>query len=403
MDYQLYELGRALLEPVGHAASLGRAALSPFAEPLPQMRPVLAGLELVERASRRYDKPPFGIDRVRTADGGTAEVLPRIAARRRFCDLLHFEKSTREKGPRVLLVAPLSGHHASLLRDTLAGLLERHDVFVTDWRDARDVPVAQGTFHLDDYVEDLLVFLRLLGPRPIAIAVCQPTVPLLAAASLLAEAKDPARPRAMVLMGGPVDVAAAPTAVTRYAQSRPLSWFETHVIRTVPARYPGRGRRVYPGHLQLAAFMAMNLDRHARSHAELWQDVALGREIEAARKRAFYDDYLAVLDMDAPYYLETLARVFQRRELATGRFRWRGEAVRPEAVGDIATLVVEGGRDDISAPGQTLAALDLLRGLPARLKAHHLEPEAGHYGIFSGTRWRGSVLPRIERFIAGLP
>jgi poly(3-hydroxybutyrate) depolymerase len=298
-----------------------------------------------------------------------------------------------------LLVTPLSGHHASLLRDTVARLLPDHDLYLTDWIDARLVPLSAGPFDLDDYVELVQRFLRVIGPDVHVVAVCQPSVPVLAAVSLLAEDRDPATPRSLTLMAGPIDTRVSPTQVDRAATSHSLLSFEMTAIHRVPAGEPGFLRRVYPGFLQLAAFVSLNVDRHAGAHRKLYRDLLAGDEQSAEVHRRFYDDYLAVMDIPAEYYLQTIASVFQRHDLARGEMTWRGRPVRPAAIEATALLTVEAEKDDITSVGQTSAAHDLCTSIPAQRRQTYVQPGAGHYGVFSGRRWREEIAPRVASFI----
>jgi poly(3-hydroxybutyrate) depolymerase len=299
----------------------------------------------------------------------------------------------------VLLVAPLSGHFATLLRDTVRALLPDHEIYVTDWTDAKMVPIADGAFHLDDYVDYVREFIRHLGPAVHVISVCQPTVPVLAAVSLMAADGDPVAPRTMTMMGGPIDARRSPTAVTNLALKHPISWFDRRLIERVPAKYPGFMRRVYPGFLQHAGFVAMNPDRHADAHWDYYLHLVAGDGESADAHRRFYDEYNAVLDMPAEYYLDTIRAVFQEFALANGTMRVRGAPVRPEAIDRTALLTIEGALDDISGNGQTEAAHALCAGIPAKRREHYLVPNVGHYGIFSGRKWRETIAPRIREFI----
>ena len=314
-----------------------------------------------------------------------------------FCKLVRFES----RGPRVLLFAPLSGHFATLLRETVRTMLPDHEVFITDWTDARMVPTSAGTFSFDDYVAYAIEFMRALGPDLHVMAVCQPSVPVLAAVSLMATKNDPCVPRSLTLMGGPIDPRESPTEVNKLATTRDISWFEDNVIHTVPFGHPGAGRRVYPGFLQLLAFVSMNPERHAESYRNYFFDVLRGDSEAAEAHRKFYDEYNAVLDMDAAYYLDTVRMVFQEHALPRGRMRIAGELVRPADIRTTALLTVEGELDDISGLGQTRAAHTLCAGIPNERKQHHVAEGAGHYGIFSGRRWRESVYPIVREFIRG--
>lgn len=384
--YFAYAFGRSLAAPL----NLWAHATAAFWSQTPFGRVAAAASELVERATRRYPKVPF--------------VTPHVVVERTpFCELLRFTDPVRPHrrpgDPRVLLVAPLSGHHATLLRDTVATLIPDHDVYLTDWVDARLVPRAAGGFDLDDYVDLVRRFLGTVGPGAHVVAVCQPGVPVLAAVALMAEDGDAALPQTMTLMGGPIDTRRSPTAPDKLATSHPLSWFEANLIHRVPAGEPGAGRRVYPGFLQLAGFLAMNPDRHTEAHLRFWRDL-VGGNLDAARAhRRFYDDYLSVMDLPAEYYLQTVASVFQRHDLALGQMRSRGRLVRPEKIRDVGLFTVEGELDDITGIGQSEAAHALCPNIPDDRRRHHLQKGVGHYGVFSGSRWRAEVAPRLAEFI----
>lgn len=365
---------------------------------LPLVRGAAAALNLFSQTRLYHERPDFGIDRV-TIDGEEVAVGEEIAAEHPFCRLLHFKKAVALEQPRLLVVAPLSGHFSTLLRGTVRTLLPEHDVYLTDWVNARSVPVSQGRFGLDDEVDLIIDFLRRLGPGTHVMAVCQPSVPVLAAVSLMAAAGDPCRPASMVLMGGPIDPAANPTEVNRFALSHSLAWFENMVITTVPARYPGAFRRVYPGFLQLAGFLSMNLDRHVDAHWRMFRQLVAGDGDSAAAARAFYDEYSTVMDLPGDFYLQTVDRVFQRQDLAHGRFRVRGEPADAGAIEHTALMTVEGERDDICAVGQTAAAHALCRNLAPAKKRHHLQPQVGHYGVFHGRRWQNETYPKVRDFI----
>lgn len=353
---------------------------------LPWLAPQAA---LLHRMTRRYEKQPFAIP-------GTREA---IVAHRPFAQLVHFVPDRGVRGPRVLVVAPLSGHHATLVRDTIATLLTDHDVYVTDWLDARNVPVALGTFSLDDYVAYVRAFIAQLGAAQLhVLAVCQPTVPTLAAVALDAADGAPS-PRSLVLMGGPVDASKHPTAVNRLATEHPLAWFERHLIHRVPAEFAGRGRRVYPGFLQLSAFVMMNVERHARSYTDYWFARLRSDTAAATVHETFYDEYNAVLDMDAAYYLDTVRVVFQELALARGTWDVAGQRVTPRAVTRTSLFTIEGELDDISGLGQTAAALDLCTGVPDTQKRHLVAPGCGHYGLFAGSRWRTQIYPEVRAVI----
>ncbi len=365
---------------------------------LPLIRGAAAALNLFSHTRLSHERAPFGIDRV-TVDGAKVAVSEEVVAVHPFCRLLHFRKAAALDQPKLLMVAPLSGHFATLLRGTITAALPDHDVYVTDWLNARGVPAQEGGFALDDEIELLIDWIRRLGPEVHVVAVCQPSVPVLAAVSLMAAANDPCRPRSMVLMGGPIDPTANPTEVNRFAESHSLAWFENMVITTVPARYPGAFRRVYPGFLQLAGFLSMNPDRHIEAHWRMFRQLVEGEGKDTAATRAFYDEYSTVMDLPADFYLETMDRVFHRHDLAHGRFRVRGELVDPGAIEDTALMTVEGERDDICGPGQTVAAHNLCANLPATKKLHHLQRNVGHYGVFHGRRWQSEIYPKVRAFI----
>lgn len=399
MSYSLRELHSATWTPFlpwlqVAAGFLAPADGAPFLTPASQ---IAAGCDLLVRLCQSYPKPAFGLTGT-VVRGTPVGVTETVVLDKPFCRLLHFERATACKQPVALIVAPLSGHHATLLRDTVRTMLPDFDVYLTDWRDARMVPLAEGTFHLDDYVEYVREFLGLLGPDVHVLSVCQSTVPVLAAISLMASDGE-ATPISMTLMGGPIDARRGPTKVNELAQSRPLDWFEQQLIDTVPVTYPGAGRRVYPGFLQQMAFVAMNPERHLASHLNYYNDMATGDSEAAAAHRSFYDEYNAVLDMAADYYLETVRVVFQEHRLARGNWQIHGKPVRPHAIRDTALITVEGERDDICGPGQTHAAHDLCAGLNASRKHRVSARCCGHYGIFSGNIWRTEIYPQIRELI----
>jgi poly(3-hydroxybutyrate) depolymerase len=345
-----------------------------------------------------HDRPEFGIRKV-TVDGEEVGVTEEIVASHPFCRLLHFRKEMTRDEPTVLVVAPLSGHFATLLRGTVATLLPDHNVYITDWVNARNVPLLYGRFDLDDFVDVVSRFVRLLGPEIHVMAVCQPSVPVLAAVSLLAAAGDPCQPASMILMGGPIDPRANPTEVNRFARAHSLDWFDRTVITTVPARYTGAFRRVYPGFLQLAGFLSMNFDRHVSAHWSMFHNLVKGDGDSAAATRAFYKEYSSVMDLPADFYLQTIKRVFHDHDLPLGHFRVHGDPVEPQAIEQTALMTVEGENDDICAVGQTVAAHDLCTGIPPAKKLHHLQLKVGHYGVFHGRRWQTETYPKVKAFI----
>ncbi|GAA4869177.1 polyhydroxyalkanoate depolymerase [Luteimonas vadosa] len=408
--YQMHEYSRALMAPYTYWAEANARIFSApdsWLSGLPGAARIAAGNELLHRIGKDYEKPAFDIHAVEVA-GRDVPVVEKTVLEKPFCRLLRFKRYTDDvagitdmkNDPTVLLVAPLSGHHATLLRDTVRTMLPGHKVYVTDWIDARMVDKSHGTFSLDDYVGYIEEFIRTIGTDNLhVVSVCQPTVPVLAAVSLMAARGEPT-PRSLVMMGGPIDPRESPTAVNNLATQKPLWWFESNVIHTVPANYPGRGRRVYPGFLQHAGFMAMNPERHFASHWDFYQDLVKGDLDDAESHRKFYDEYNAVLDMPATYYLDTIRVVFQEFLLPRGLWDVAGERVDPSAIRDVGLLTIEGELDDISGEGQTRAAHKLCTGVAAADRAHYTVPGAGHYGIFSGRRWRTQVYPQVRDFIA---
>ena len=409
MLYQIHEWQRAFLGPLSYFAEASANMLNDSSSPLAQLPGaprMAAGYELIHRLGKDYEKPEFNIHEAIGHDHQIA-VIERVALDKPFCQLKRFKRfsddpATIEKmkaDPVVLVVAPLSGHHATLLRDTVRTLLREHKVYITDWVDARMVPAEAGTFGLDDYVAYIEEFIRHIGARELhVISVCQPTVPVLAAVSLMA-ARGEATPLSLTMMGGPIDPRRSPTGVNNLATTQPLSWFRNNVVQTVPPNYPGHGREVYPGFLQHAGFIAMNPSRHLSSHWDYYQNLLRGDQEDAASHRKFYDEYNAVLDMPAAFYLDTIATVFQQFLLPRGLWDVAGERVNPAAIKRSALLTVEGELDDISGLGQTQAAHDLCSGIPAKRRAHKVIEGAGHYGIFSGRRWRETVYPQVRDFI----
>lgn len=410
MLYHLYETQRALMAPFSEFASASAKLydhpLSPFAQ-LPMSQRVSAGFDLMHRLAKEYEKPEFNITSARVGGDIEVAVQEQVALEMPFCRLLRFKRFTdnpqalalMKSQPTVVVFAPLSGHHSTLLRDTVLSLLHDHKVFITDWTDARMVPVGAGAFHLNDYVRYVQAFLRHAGPNAHAISVCQPTVPVLAAVSLMASAGEPTPPT-LTMMGGPIDARRSATAVNTLATNRSHSWFENNVIFRVPQNYPGAGRAVYPGFLQHTGFVAMNPDRHVSSHYDYFLDMIRGDDDSADAHRKFYDEYNAVLDMPSEYYLDTIKTVFQDFALVNGTWEVDGQLVRPQDISRGALMTVEGELDDISGAGQTRAAHDLCTGIDPARRFHYDVKGAGHYGIFSGRRWREKVYPEISAFIA---
>ena len=410
MLYQMHELGRAWMAPMTYWAEAGAKMFGQqggWLSSLPGAAQAAAGCELLYRIGKDYEKPEFGIHAI-DIDGTAYPVIEREMLRKPFCRLLRFKRYADDAGnlrdlkddPPVLVVAPLSGHHSTLLRDTVRTLLRDHKVYITDWVDARMVPMGEGPFSLDDYVEYIEEFIRHIGADTLhVISVCQPTVPVLAAVSLMA-ARGEATPRSLVMMGGPIDTRESPTAVNDLATHKPLSWFQDNLIHQVPDNYPGHGRRVYPGFLQHSGFVAMNPERHFLSHWDFYLHLVKGDLEDAAAHRRFYDEYNAVLDMPAEYYLDTVRIVFQEHLLPRGQWDVRGERVDPSKIHGTALLTIEGELDDISGQGQTRAAHTLCSGIDEAEREHLTVKGAGHYGIFSGRRWRTQVYPQVRDFIA---
>jgi poly(3-hydroxybutyrate) depolymerase len=401
--YSAYQTHADLLTPIRALASAAQTAFgfrSAFGK-LFDLRYSAAAWELLSRASLSHARPAYGIDRVVVGNQEVGVVEERARATP-FGTLLHFRKDVEIAQPQVLVVAPLSGHFATLLRGTIRTLLADHDVFVTDWHNARDVALGHGGFGFDDYVDHVIRFLETIGPGAHVLAVCQPCVQVLAAAAVMAEAGNPAQPRSMTLMAGPVDTRVNPTKVNALAMGKPIEWFERNLIATVPPRHKGAGRAVYPGFVQLLAFMSMNLDRHVKAHLDLYDHLAKGETEKAEAIKAFYDEYFAVLDLPAEFYLETVRTVFQEASLAKGELTFRGRKVDPRAIRRTALLTVEGERDDICALGQTAAAHDLCTGLRPYMKRHHMQAGVGHYGVFSGRRWENQIYPIVRNMMLSM-
>ena len=415
MFYNLYELQRSYLAGVGAWASVASELMSNPMVPMNYLGAgpaVASALEVFAHAAMPRGKPDFGIDRV-TVDGQDWPVTEAIVLRRPFGNLLRFVRDgLPENAPRLLIAAPMSGHYATLLRGTVRPMVESCEVYITDWADARTVPLTEGRFDLDDYIDYLIGFLEHIGagahmmpgthlmPGTHMMAVCQPSVPALAATAVMSAANNPCRPLTLTMMGGPIDTREAPTSVNDVAIDHPLSWFESHVIDTVPLHYPGAGRKVYPGFLQLAGFLSMNLQTHLESHVQMFRHLVAGDGESADAGKAFYDEYRSVCDMTAEFYLQTIEHVFQRHSLPKGEFCHRGQVVDLAAIRDTALLAIEGEHDDISGIGQTRAALTIATKLSDEMKHYFLAPDVGHYGIFNGSRWRQTIAPVVEQWIA---
>lgn len=399
MLYLAYQLQSDVMTPVRTWASM--AAYSghpPLLADHPAVRNLTAVYELIARAGLTHTRPPFGIDRVMVGNR-EVEVREESAASTPFGTLLHFKKDIATLQPRVLLVAPLSGHFSTLLRATVRTMLPEHDVFITDWHNARDIPLTAGRFGVDEYTDHLIKFLEAMGPPAHILAVCQPCVAVLATVAVMAQAGHPAQPRSMTLMAGPIDTRINPTKVNELAKKRSIDWFERTLTASVPLRHPGAFRRVYPGFVQLVAFMSMNIDRHLKAHHELYENLANGELEKAEVIKAFYDEYFAVLDLTAEFYLETVRLIFQEHALALGKLEWHGRRIDPAAIRKTMLFTVEGERDDICAVGQTVAAHDLCSRLRPYLKRHHMQAGVGHYGVFSGKRWENQIYPILKNVI----
>lgn len=403
MLYTAYELNKSWMNAASTWASAAAQMLNNPALPFGYtgMGPVMASaLEVFAHASAPYGKPAFDIESVE-AGGKTWPVTEAIVLHKPFGNLLRFTHAgLPENAPRLLLVAPMSGHFATLLRGTVARMVESCEVYITDWADAKMVPLEAGEFDLDDYIDYLIAFFEHVGPGAHALAVCQPSVPTLAATAIMADTKHPCRPLTLTMMGGPIDTREAPTSVNDLAMQRPIEWFRHTVIGTVPLQYPGAGRQVYPGFMQLAGFMSMNLGNHMLSHYHMFRHLVEGADESADATKDFYEEYRSVCDLNAAYYLQTVEEVFQKHSLPNGTFVHRGKVVDLGQIKDTALLAVEGERDDISGIGQTRAALHLATGLAEAKKQYHLAPEVGHYGIFNGSKWRDKIAPILEAWIA---
>ncbi|TAL83614.1 MAG: polyhydroxyalkanoate depolymerase [Beijerinckiaceae bacterium] len=409
-SYQWHEMAQLALAPARAMSGITKLWFTNPANPFAHThigRNVAASAEMFERLTRRYGKPAFGIDQVKI-DGKSVPVHETVIWERTFCRLLHFEREIKPNGktqPKLLLIAPMSGHYATLLRGTVETFLPYYDVYITDWEDARMVPIGLGRFGLDDYIEYVIEICRLLSADydgiPLhTIAVCQPAVPLFAAVSIMEARNDPHIPASMTLMGGPIDTRRSPTTVNILAETRGSDWFRDNCIYAVPYPYPGASRNVYPGFLQLSGFMAMNIDRHVNAHIEMFNHLVDEDGDSAERHREFYDEYLSVMDLDAEFYLQTVDAVFVEHRLPMGTMRYREKRVDPSAIHRVALMTVEGENDDISGVGQTQAAHDLCPNLPAKLKLHYMQKNVGHYGVFNGSRFREQIAPRIRAFHA---
>lgn len=402
MVYPFLEVSRIAAQPFRLMAQASLSFWESTANPLQTTllaKQASAALTMFERATRQFEKPSFGIESI-TIRGKTCTVTEQVIWQTPFCKLLHFAKPDVAKGqPKLLLVAPMSGHYATLLRDTVKSMLPQFDCYVTDWQDARDIPLSAGSFDLDDYTDTVIGILHKLGERAHVLAVCQPAVPVLAAVSVMSAAEDKLVPLSMVLMGGPIDTSKSPTAVNTSADGKDLEWFRKTVVMPVPPNCAGSGRLVYPGFMQLGGFLSMNIDRHIKAHREMYRSLASDDEADALRHEIFYDEYMAVMDLTAEFYLQTVDRVFIRQDFPHGTYHYRGTKVDPAIITKTALLTIEGERDDISGVGQTEAAHPLCSAIPAAKKKHYMQLGVGHYGVFSGSKFRAEIAPMIASFL----
>jgi len=402
MIYPFFEMNRLVVQPFRLMAETGLSFWENSANPWRESamaKQATATFTMFERATRHFVKPAFDIKQV-AISGKPMTVDEQIVWQTPFCKLLHFAKPDfRKPQPKLLLVAPMSGHFATLLRDTVKEMLPKFDCYVTDWQDARDIPLSAGAFDLDDYTDTIIDILHHLGERAHVMAVCQPSVPVLAAVAMMSEVEDKLAPLSMVLMGGPIDTSKSPTAVNDMADGKDLNWFRDTVVMTVPPNCAGAGRLVYPGFMQLSGFLSMNIDRHIKAHRELYHSLAKGDDADATRHETFYDEYMAVMDLTGEFYLQTVERVFIHQDFPNGTYQYRGRKVDPALITQTALLTIEGERDDISGRGQTEAAHQLCINIPAQKKKHHLQMGVGHYGVFSGSKFRAEIAPMIATFL----
>jgi poly(3-hydroxybutyrate) depolymerase len=401
MIYDLYQAQADVLDPLRMMARHGSTLLRTVTPTQPyglMFRHVTAALDVFGHSGTTHKRPAYAIKDV-TIGNKPVSVTDEIVFATPFASLIHFKKDTDRPQPKVLLVAPMSGHFATLLRNTVETLLPDHDVYITDWHNARDIPVEAGRFGFDEYIEHVIKFLEFLGPRSHVLGICQPAVAVLAAVAIMSEDDNAATPRSMTLMAGPIDTRRNPTKVNELAKTKDFSWFEERMISIVPWRFRGAGRRVYPGFIQLSAFVSMNFDKHVGAHVRQFRSLAGGDKVAAEMHRAFYDEYLAVMDLPAEFYLETVKRIFMDHELPKGELTYRGRLVKPEMIKKTFLFTVEGERDDICGLGQTAAALDLCSNLRPALKRHHVQTGVGHYGIFAGSRWVNEIYPQVRGVI----
>jgi poly(3-hydroxybutyrate) depolymerase len=401
MLYDAYQTQSDFLAPIRVLAGLAKAAFSDTTVgPAGNywFKSIAAGAEIISRAHLIHERPAYGINMVRS-DGQIVPVREEVALETAFGNLVHFRKETNMRQPRVLIAAPMAGHFPTLLRQTAQTMLSDHDVYITDWKNARDIPLSAGRFDTDEYIDHLIRFLEWIGPGAHVVAVCQPCAAMIATVAVMSEDGNNAEPRSMTLMAGPVDTRIEPTKVNKLATAHPIEWFEKNLISPVPARYPGAHRRVYPGFLQLTAFMLMNLPRHARAHVDLFGHILNGEDQKAEASRKFYDEYFSVADLPGEFYLETIQKIFQEYHLPRGLFEYRGRRVQGGAIRKTALLTIEGAQDDICSVGQTLAAHEICSSIKPFMKQHHVQAGAGHYGVFSGSRWQNQIYPVVRNAI----
>ncbi len=403
MLYELHHRFNQSLKPLNFWAQAWKTQLSLTTSALPYnldyfVRPTIAQLELIERCTNNYEEPDFDLPYTQV-DGKKTKITEDVVHALPFCDLLHFKRAGKHNHPKVLLVAPMSGHFATLLRGTVEQFIPDHEVYITDWKNARDVPLEKGGFSFDDYVRYLIEFMEKLGPNTHLIAVCQPSVPAIVATTVMSERNNPNIPKSLTLMGGPIDTRLSPTEVNDFATGKDLEWFESKVISTVPNDFPGAGQKVYPGFIQLSGFMSMNLDNHVQKHYKFFGDLIKGDGDSAEAHRKFYNEYLAVMDLPAEFYLETIRKVFIEHRLPLGQVHFEDKKIDTKSVKNTALLTIEGENDDITGKGQTQAAHTVLSGIPKKKKHHYEQPNVGHYGIFNGRRFRETIAPKIKAFI----
>lgn len=410
MLYHAYEMVHNLMRPYRNIAILSGQMLKHPMNPFSKTsagKMAMAALDVFESTTRRYGKPEWLVDDPIIDDNVVAKLSIKTVKKKSFCNLLHFKRTSpllkTRHDPKVLIVAPMSGHYATLLHGTVEALIRDHDVYITDWIDAREVPLKESSFGFEDFISYLIEFIEFIGADTHVIAVCQPGPPALAATAIMCEDNNPMRPASIILMGSPIDPRKSPTKPNKLATQKPIEWFSRNVIHTVPLPYRGFGRRVYPGFLQLTGFMTMNLERHYSAHVKLYENLVKNDGDSVERHYEFYDEYLSVMDMTAEFYLDTIEKVFQKVELPQGKLHYKGRIVNPEAITDVALMTIEGQKDDISGVGQTKAAHDICKNIPQAKQQYFLHPTVGHYGVFNGSKWRNEIKPEIAKFIRNNP